>query len=344
MSDTDDKNVAPPFADMGVISNTDDAMAKLMAVMDEDGKPLPKGEAPVENNSAQADRGQPAQPAEPEEGAKIEPEPQVPSLEPPRSWSKEAREAWASLTPEAKQIVLKRETERDAELRRGQNEIAEQRKALEAERQRVISETQAALGNLPQLRAALEQRLVNEEWVRLNPKDWENLSVNDPAKYVALKAKAENDISAWQQTIQTQAALEQRAMQETQQRLSQFVQAEQQKLAEKWPEFVNPQTANDQRAKLVSYAKEVGFTEQDLAQIYDHRLLMIVKDAMEARALREASKSANARVQNLPPVSQPGARPGDNDGQRRGGLISQLQKARSTEAQARILEQLLPDD
>ena len=48
--------------------------------------------------------------------------------EPPRSWSKDEKAEWALLPPAIREIVARRETERDTSIRRKQNAIAEERK------------------------------------------------------------------------------------------------------------------------------------------------------------------------------------------------------------------------
>ncbi len=50
----------------------------------------------------------------------------------PRSWTKEDRIAFAAVPPEIRAILLRRETERDTALRRAQNQLAQERKRLEA--------------------------------------------------------------------------------------------------------------------------------------------------------------------------------------------------------------------
>ena len=50
--------------------------------------------------------------------------------EPPRSWSKDEKAEWALLPPAIREIVARRESERDISIRRKQNAIAEERKRL----------------------------------------------------------------------------------------------------------------------------------------------------------------------------------------------------------------------
>jgi hypothetical protein len=61
--------------------------------------------------------------------------PNLPPIEPPRSWTKAEKERFQSLPRETQEYLHTREQERDTAFRRSQNEIAEQRKAAKAERE-----------------------------------------------------------------------------------------------------------------------------------------------------------------------------------------------------------------
>jgi len=50
-------------------------------------------------------------------------------IEPPRAWPKEEKAAFALLPPDIRNVIARRENERDAWLRRAQNKAAEERKA-----------------------------------------------------------------------------------------------------------------------------------------------------------------------------------------------------------------------
>ncbi len=51
----------------------------------------------------------------------------APQIEPPRSWNKEEKTAWRRLPPDIRQAITRRENDRDKEIRRLQNEAADQR-------------------------------------------------------------------------------------------------------------------------------------------------------------------------------------------------------------------------
>jgi hypothetical protein len=85
-------------------------------------------------------RARKPQQEQPEQRATEAPQPQgseapqaedaAPPIEPPRSWTKEAKEQWQALPRNTQEYLAQREQERDREVRRSQNEAAEKLKGL----------------------------------------------------------------------------------------------------------------------------------------------------------------------------------------------------------------------
>jgi hypothetical protein len=65
----------------------------------------------------------------------------VTPVEPPRSWPKAEKALFVKLSPAIKAIIAKRESDRERELRRAQNDAAEAKKAIEADRAKVEQAT-----------------------------------------------------------------------------------------------------------------------------------------------------------------------------------------------------------
>src|SRR5512139_2032319 len=85
----------------------------------------PEDSAPAED-AAPAEEATGAEPTE----TATEPAEQLPPIEAPRSWTKEQKEQFKELPRTAQEVIAQREQDRETTLRRGQNELAEQRKAL----------------------------------------------------------------------------------------------------------------------------------------------------------------------------------------------------------------------
>ena len=137
-----------------------------------------------------------------------EPDPEIPAIAAPQSWDAAERAVFATLSPEAQQVIAARDAEANKAVSRAQTTASEAAKRAEAEVQSVT-----------QLRAATEQVLnrvaetIKGKWDNV---DWQAWAQSDPAAYVAGKAQfdAENlHLAQLQAAHQAQQAVELRAFQ-----------------------------------------------------------------------------------------------------------------------------------
>ncbi len=260
--------------------------------------------------AAQTDAAPPAQPETP--GAtteSAEPPAEPAPIEPPRSWTKEARERFASLPRETQEYLAEREQERDRELRRGQNEAAEQRKALEAERQKAEQARVQYETALPVMLANLQQQQAADFSDIKSVVDVERLAREDWPRYVLWDAQQKRIASAQQEL----AGNAQRQQQERLIRLDQYSRHEQSVLAEKVPELADPVQRSRLEHAAVGMLHDFGFTDQELTELYqgrrdlslhDHRLQLIIRDGVRFRDAQKAAKQASTKP--VPPVQRPG--------------------------------------
>lgn len=185
--------------------------------------------------------------------------------------------------------------------------VAEERKAVEAERQR-IEEAKYVRDQYAQRLQLIEQMLNQPQ----QTEDLDYLKENDPIGYavkVAEMSQREKQLAAVQaerQRIQAQQ------MQEQQQSLAQLVQQESQKLAEIIPEFVDPKKGEAIRRDLREFGMKVGFSEEELGSIYDSRHVLTLWKAMQYDKLQSAKPGITKRVAEAPKVIKSGvARPNE---------------------------------
>jgi hypothetical protein len=149
----------------------------------------------------------PADAAPPEEApseAESAPEPEAeaaPPIEPPRSWTKDEKERFNSLPRETQEYIASREQEREREVRRSQNEAAEQRKAIEAERSKVEQSRQQYESALPILMQNLQSAMAGEFSDIQTMADVQKLANEDFPRYVRWDAQ-QKQLAAVQQEIQ----------------------------------------------------------------------------------------------------------------------------------------------
>jgi hypothetical protein len=260
--------------------------------------------APPLNDSADAPAPADAAPqveANGETTANAEPPAVQAPIEPPRSWTKEARERFASLPRETQEYLASREQDRDREVRRSQNDAAEQRKALEAERKQAEQARMQYENALPSVLATLQQVQADSFSDVKSIIDVERLAREDWPRYVLWAAQQEL------------ASAAQRQEQERQIRLDQYVKRERDMLVEKIPEIADPVQRSKLEHAAVGMLRELGFSDQELNGLYygkgdlslhDHRLQMLIRDGIRFRDAQKAAREASHKP--VPPVQRPG--------------------------------------
>jgi hypothetical protein len=178
--------------------------------------------------------------------------------------------------------------------------LAEQRKAMDAEREhleQVKQERMAYAQKLKALDSFLSQQNKGE--------DLEVLKETDPIGYavkVAEQSQREKQLAvvrAEQQRIAQQQQAEQ------QQSLQNHLKAESEKLASVIPELNTPK-GDAIRKEIREYAKSVGWSDQELASVYDHRAVLTLYKAMKFEQLQKGKPETLKKVQQAPKMLKPG--------------------------------------
>lgn len=226
------------------------------------------------------------QPSADDTGTDLEPAEGSP-IEPPLSWTKEHKERWTALPRETQEYLHSREQERDAEVRRSQNEVAEIRKAAEPERAALAQERQRyadQLGTYIALTEALDPILAEGQKM-----DWAKASRDDPAgtqeKWFQFTTRRNELVTAAQQRDQIMR-----------QSMEQHFANEGQALVEKVPEWsgnLDAAKAGIDTLRRVAVEK-YGFTPQEVTVIRDHRVALILKDAAAYHDLRATQTKEKA--------------------------------------------------
>lgn len=175
-------------------------------------------------------------------------------------------------------------------------ELANQRHEVEAQR----SQYEQYVNSIPML-AMVAQNNVNAAQAQLYSPEMQQLAVNDPAEYVAQKAKIEA-------TIVDNA----RAYQQMQEQYQQY----QTNLSYEHNSFIQDQLAKSNeiltkelpgwadgsiRDPLINYGRQSGFSDEELGSVVDHRQLMILNKARLYDELVKRGPQTKQVVQKAPP-------------------------------------------
>lgn len=195
---------------------------------------------------------------------------------------------------------LKAANLRQRDYTRKTQELAEQRKALEAQ----YSEIERERAQYAQMLPALQQRLEQKE----QEPDWDTLYDTDPK--MAAKAERqwrkqqeerEAQIAAVQAEQQRVQALQQQKMQQMQE---QYVTQQREMLPEVIPEWRDSKVAAQEATQIRDFLLGEGFTEQDISGLTNATLVKLARKAMlydrgETRVTAAKAKPKKARAKTL---------------------------------------------
>ena len=177
---------------------------------------------------------------------------------------------------------LKRGYSGQAKIQRGLQEAAEARKQA-MELAQTVQQQQAAV-------IAFAQELSTQGMAQPPQAPDPELVKTDPFGYVEAKARYDHDMVQYQrQQDQIQALYAQQARAEQEQR-QEVLQAQEQILKERIPEFSDAKKAGELQRKLWTFGKETyGLTDDELSSITDARVVLALHDAMKYRELRSGT-------------------------------------------------------
>lgn len=235
-----------------------------------------------------------------------------PPIEPPRSWTKEDKELFASLPRATQERLAERERLRESDFLRRQNEAAEKLKGLSAKEQAVEQARQHYEAALPQLLATLQQQQAGEFADIKSMADVERLAREDWPRYLLWDLQQKKIAEVGQQLM----AAQHRQAAEKVQQFSEFAKREDSLFREKVPDMADEGKAAELQKKALAVLSDLGFDEAELAQSWngakdlslrDHRVQLLIRDATLWREAQAKAKAA--AVKPVPPVQRPGAAP-----------------------------------
>jgi hypothetical protein len=179
--------------------------------------------------------------------------------------------------------------------------VAEERKVVEAERQR-IEEAKYLRDQYAERLQVIEQMLNQQP----ETENLDYLKETDPIGYAVKVAELSQREKQLAQVRAEQARIAEQQQREQQEQLGQVVQAESRKLAEVIPEYADPQKGETLRRELREFGLKAGFSDQELANVYDSRAVLTLYKAMQYDKLQSAKPSITKKVNEAPKVMKSG--------------------------------------
>ena len=164
---------------------------------------------------------------------------------------------------------LKAGYQKDADYRRKTEELAIEKRELKAEEDRLNKQYSTKMEDLNSLVATLNAEINND----MNSKELDALWEEDPTE----AAKVDRRIQKRKNTIQ-QAQQKLRDHQQAQ--FQEILREEQKKLHLRHPEIADPIKGATVKSNIMNYLSSKGFSNEDVARIYDSRYFDVIMDGM----------------------------------------------------------------
>jgi len=180
---------------------------------------------------------------------------------------------------------LKNGYSRDADYRQKTEILANERKQFQSESEKQRQNYSLKLNELNNLVKDAQQQ-VNQE---MSNEDLERLYEDDPTEAM----KVERRIRVKKEKLNNALKITQA---EQQKQFDEYLGIQKSKLIEKLPDFADPTKATNLKSSMRTYLNDFGFNDQEIGQVYDHRILLLVNDAMKYRNLQKAKPNIAKKI------------------------------------------------
>jgi hypothetical protein len=189
--------------------------------------------------------------------------------------------------------------QRQADYSRKTSEIAEHRRAVEAEYQRVAGERQHYAQQLDQVAAVLQ--------ASLPPRPPMEMRDADPIGYQNAKEDWEIRVGQLQAVLSERDRAQQHQQQHFAQMQQQSLAQARERLVEMLPEWKKPEVAKAEQPKIAEHLRAIGYADHEIAAAADPRAVLMARESMLYRQLMASKPSVQNKLATAPRMVRPGA-------------------------------------
>ncbi len=172
-------------------------------------------------------------------------------------------------------------------------DLSNQRKEVESMQENLKKEFDAVKSSRDQYATQLEiltNNLQQEEKV-----NWDQLYQEDPAEYVRKKAESDKRKEALDNAREEQKRIQQEQQAEQEKVYNEYIANDRKILSEKLPQYADKNKSAEFTRRLTNFAKESGYSDQEIAMMVDHRAVLLLADAYRYNQLKK-TKLADKKV------------------------------------------------
>ena len=183
---------------------------------------------------------------------------------------------------------LKKGYSRQSDYTRKTEKLSQDRKSVEEKNSEYTRLNEEAKIKRDQYEKQLQ--VLSEQLRATEPQvDMERLYQEDPAEFVKQKAEQDRRKELQVAAQQEQDRIRQEKQQESEKVYSQYLDNERKLLAEKLPIYGDKDKGPEFVKNLTNYAKSIGYADQEIAMLVDHRAVMMLANAYRYDKLKKAN-------------------------------------------------------
>ena len=227
---------------------------------------------------------------------------------------------------------LKAGYSRDSDYRQKTHNLGIEKRELDGQRESLRQTYDTRLSELNELIATADATVRQEQGSEDLQKLWEE----DPT------AAARLDYQMRQRNRQLDDVRSKAREAQTRQ-YEDFLSTQRELAATKIPEYSDPNKADQFKVNMRNSLRSYGFNDQEIGQLADHRFLMVAKDAMSYKNLKDKKPIVQKKVANAPKVVKAGVAKSSTSSGREGirNKINRLGKTgHLKDAQSAILDMI----
>ena len=222
--------------------------------------------------------------------------------------------------------------QRNADYTRKTQELAAEKQQTSDFVERSKKDVETKIAKLDQLNQAAQVQL-QQEYAQV---DFEKLYDEDPVEAARMEHKMRKKNEQLQQVQQQTQQLQ---MEE----FNKYLEAQQKQLNIKVPEINHPERGPQFKTQMRDYLSNMGFDSKEIDSVYDHRYVMLVKDAMSYRNLQAAKPQIKKKAINAPKIVKGGVSKskGQQAAEAKRQQLSRLKKSGKVADAAKIFRSLV---
>lgn len=213
--------------------------------------------------------------------------------------------------------------QRQSDYTRKTQAVAGQRKTLDIELNAMRQERGQYAAVLPQLEQVIQMGVGQE------PREEQYSSRAD---YLYAKDQFATQMQQLGAIQQERARVHQQQVYEQEQQIAQWRESQAFALKDKLPEWSDQKVQTKEQGNITDYARAVGFSDEELATVFDHRMVLVLRDAMKFRQLQSTGRRKAKKAKTK------AASPGSGDS----GIRSRPDKALRERAASGTVDDIAP--